>query len=372
MVLEIAWASWLATSTVSTVDRNICTAIEPFSLPGTGLSFSRTHPGKSVRPHAVEHMDDELGKGLVPAGCCYLRTMDVRQLRYFLAVVDEGGFGRAAETLLIAQPSLSQSIASLERELGVDLFHRVGRTVRLSPAGEQLVGHARLVLRDLNAANSAMDAIKGIQSGHVDISSMPSPGIEPLTSMIATFLDRHPELRVNIDGAFTADEVIAAVRSGTSEIGILGAATSIRVPGVRTTQLEQQPLVLIVNPKADDFAPGDAIHRDALAGSRLVVSRRGSLMRWMVDDLLASGIDVRVVVEVDHRTSILPLVLSGVGHAVMPSSWVPLAAQAGLRTLRIEPSSALHVAVISRLDHLTPAAVAFLTIASAYATRPQS
>lgn len=295
--------------------------------------------------------------------------MDARQLRYFLAIVDQGGFGRAAETLLVSQPSLSQSIATLERELGVDLFYRVGRRATLSPAGEQLIGHARLVLRDLDAARSAMDAIKGVRSGHVDISSMPSPGIEPLTSMIATFVQRHPDLSVNVDGAFTMEDVIDAVRSGTSEIGILGTAEPVLVPGVRSTQLEEQPLVLIVNPSADGFPPGDTIQREDLVGSRLIVSKRGSLMRQMVEDLLATGVDVKVVVEVAHRTSILPLVLSGVGHAVMPSSWEPLAAQVGLRTLRIEPASHLQVAVISRLEHLTPAATAFLEIAQAYRAR---
>ena len=296
--------------------------------------------------------------------------MDARQLRYFLAIVDQGGFRRAADSLLVSQPSLSQTVAGLERELGLDLFHRVGRRATISPAGEQLVGHARLVVRALETARSEMDAIRGVRSGRVDISSMPSPGIEPLTSMIATFVARHPELSVNIDGAFTTEDVVEAVRSGASEIGILGTAAPNRIHGVRTSQLEKQPLVLIVNRNADTFGPGEVVHRDALAGSRLIVSKRGSLMRWMVDDLLASGIDVRIVVEVAHRTTILPLVLSGVGHAVMPSSWVPLAAQAGLRTLRIEPTSNLYVSVISRIENLTPAATAFLTVADAYAKQP--
>ena len=118
--------------------------------------------------------------------------MDTRKLKYFLAVVDHDGFNRAAEHLLIAQPSLSQTIAALEKDLGVPLFHRIGRRAVLSEAGKELVGPARLVMRDLDAAQSAVKALRGVRSGRLDIITMPSPGIEPLTSMIAGFTRAHP------------------------------------------------------------------------------------------------------------------------------------------------------------------------------------
>ncbi len=105
--------------------------------------------------------------------------MDARQLGYFLAVVDHGGFGRAADQIHIAQPSLSQAIANLERELGVQLFHRVGRGVVLSEAGRQLVEPARQVLRDLDVARAAAQSVKGLQTGRLDLVSMPSPGSSP-------------------------------------------------------------------------------------------------------------------------------------------------------------------------------------------------
>ena len=73
-------------------------------------------------------------------------------------------------------------------------------------------------------------------------------------------------------------------------------------------------------------------------------------MRWLVDDVLAGGVDCEIVAEVAHRTSILPMVMSGVGHAVMPSSWAPLADRCGLRTLAIDPRSVLHVALLSRAE----------------------
>ena len=131
--------------------------------------------------------------------------------------------------------------------------------------------------------------------------------------------------------------------------------------------LEDQPLVLIVSPQADRFGQRTTISREDLAGHRIIVSQQGSLMRWLVDDILAGGVACEIVAEVAHRTSILPMVMSGVGHAVLPSSWAPLAHRSGLRTLTIEPRSVLHVALLSRSSGLTPMATAFLEVARAYA-----
>ncbi len=293
--------------------------------------------------------------------------MDTRQLRYFLAVVDHGGFVRAAEHLIIAQPSLSQTIATLERELDVPLFHRVGRKVVLSEAGEELVGPARLVLRDLDAARSSVDAVRGVRSGKLDLTTMPSPGIEPLTTIIARFTTLYPLVTLNVEGAFTPEDVVQSVRSGSCEIGLAGAREPIRVAGVDVMHLEDQPLVLIVSPQSDRFGDRTVIAREDLAGHRIIVSQQGSLMRWLVDDVLAGGVECEIVAEVAHRTSILPLVMSGVGHAVLPSSWEPLAHRLGLHTLAIEPVSVLHVAVLSRSSGLTPMAKAFLEVAQTYA-----
>lgn len=293
--------------------------------------------------------------------------MDIRQLKYFLAVVDHQGFNRAAEKLLIAQPSLSQTIKTLEQEAGIPLFHRVGRRAVLSEAGKALVGPARLVLRDLEAAQSAMADLKGVRSGRLELVAMPSPGIEPLTSMIATYTGLYPGMTVSTDAAFTVEDVVTSVRNGSAEIGLLGSDSPIKVPDVDVIQLERQPLVLIINPQADEFGGREVLAREDLGGHRVVVSQRGSLMRTLVDDVLADGVAVEIVVEVAHRTSVLPLVLAGVGHAVMPQSWAPLARQSGLRVAGIEPVSELHVAILSRQTNLTPAARAFLDVAKGYA-----
>lgn len=292
--------------------------------------------------------------------------MDVRQLKFFLAVVDHKGISRAAEHLRVAQPSLSQAIATFERELGMPLFHRIGRGVVLSEAGAALVGPARVVLRDLDEAEAVMRSLKGLRGGRIDLVTMPSPGMEPLTTILTTFSHAHPEVTVNAEAAFTPEEVLALVRSGAAEIGVLGSAEPTQAADLDVVPLERQALVLISGP--EDAGPTDAtISRSDLTGCRLIVSQRGSLMRSLVDDVLASGIEVTIVAEIAHRTSILPMVLNGLGRAVMPSSWTESARRSGARVQIITPESYLHVAAVSRRTHLTTPATALMAEARAYA-----
>lgn len=281
-------------------------------------------------------------------------------MTHFLAIVEEGGFGRAAERLRVAQPSLSQSMATLERELGVKLFHRVGRGVVLSDAGAELVGPARRVLRELDAARAAVRSTQDLQRGTVHISTMPSPGIEPLTSIIARFAVEHPAIVLRVDGAFGPEDVIDAVRSGAAEIGLLGSSDDYKLAGMRLLSLEDQPLVLI-SPPDDELPDTDTVCLADLPGLRLIVSHRGSLMRQLVDDALADDADVHIAVELAHRTSILPLVLAGVGHAVMPSSWTPFAERSGARVRQIVPLTQLHISLLHRCDEMSPSARAFLS-----------
>jgi DNA-binding transcriptional LysR family regulator len=294
--------------------------------------------------------------------------MDIRQLKFFLAVVDHNGISRAAADLRVAQPSLSQAIATFERELGMPLFHRIGRGLVLSEAGKVLVGPARRVLRDLDEAQATMRELKGLRGGRIDLVTMPSPGMEPLTTILTTFSRAHPDVTVNAEAAFTPEEVLTLVRTGSAEIGVLGSAEPTVAADLDVVLLERQALVLISGP--DDGGPTtESISREDLTGCRLIVSQRGSLMRALVDDVLASGIEVSIVAEIAHRTSILPMVLNGLGRAVMPASWTASARRAGASVQTITPESYLHVAAVSRRDHLTTPARELMTEARAYAVQ---
>ncbi|MBI0385327.1 LysR family transcriptional regulator substrate-binding protein, partial [Streptomyces albiflaviniger] len=113
-------------------------------------------------------------------------------------------------------------------------------------------------------------------------------------------------------------------------------------------------------PPDGPFRPGVPVRHEQLSGHRLIVGQKGTGMRRYVDDLVAEGVALTVVVETEHRVSILPLVLRGVGLAVVADAWRGLAERAGALVLDLEPSTSLHIALVSRRAPLTPAAEAFV------------
>ncbi|NHD16165.1 MULTISPECIES: LysR family transcriptional regulator [Actinopolyspora] len=280
--------------------------------------------------------------------------MDTRELGYFLAVVDHDGFGRAAEHLHLAQPSLSQAIKALERRLGTPLFHRTSKGVVLTEAGRALIGPARQVIRDLQTAGETIDAVKGLRHGRVDIASMPSPAIDPLSGMISRFSAHAPEVTVNVMATPTVERTLEAVRSGSCEIGVLGTPHALHEADLATRRLGSQRFVVISS--ADDDTPGDLIDRGELAGRKTIVGPRGTGMRLLIEEMRDSGIDLSVVVETEHREAILTLVADGVGSAVLTDGWAPVARRMGLRVFDLDPPAYLHLWMITRKAPATPAA----------------
>lgn len=287
--------------------------------------------------------------------------MDVRQLRYFLAVVDHGSVNKAAAALYVAQPSLSQAIRALERDLGIDLFRRVGRRLVLTGAGEALIGPARQVVRVLATARASVTEVGDLKTGRVEIAAMPSQSVEPLARIIKAVTERHPGLSMSVRAAFTAEDVIDEVRSGRTELGLLGTSEPLQDARVHVRQCGRQRFVLVC-PADGPFAQDTVVRHEDLTGQRLIVGQPGTGMRRVVDEIRAGGVDLTEVVETEHREAILPLVLGGVGIAVLAESWAPLASQAGALVLVLEPARYLHLALVTGLGELTPAASAFLDV----------
>ncbi|WP_030304268.1 LysR family transcriptional regulator [Streptomyces katrae] len=288
--------------------------------------------------------------------------MDFRQLTYFLAIVDHGGFNRAAAALYVSQPSLSQAIQALERDVDGRLFHRIGRRAVLTEAGSALVPRAREALHALELARASVGSVRELRGGRLEIVAMASPTIEPLSTMVQRFTERFPAVSPSLRVALTREDVVERVRTGGCELGLLTTSSPLPSRDVVPHHVGDDRLVL-VTPMDGPFPPGRAVQAEQLRGHRLIVGQRGTGIRAYVDDLKAQGIDVRIAVETEHRMAFLPLVLGGVGLAVVTESWADLSARAGALVLDLEPARVQHNVLVSRKGQLTPAARAFLEIA---------
>ena len=113
--------------------------------------------------------------------------MELQQLRYALAVVEHGTFTAAAEACFVAQPSLSHAIRTLERDLGVELFHRIGRRAQLTSAGEAFVPAARQVLRAVDAVRAEVGAVVDLITGRLDLVALPTLAVDPVATLVGAF-----------------------------------------------------------------------------------------------------------------------------------------------------------------------------------------
>jgi DNA-binding transcriptional LysR family regulator len=292
--------------------------------------------------------------------------MDIRHLKYFLGVVDHGGFGRAATELHVAQPSLSQAILALERELGIQLFHRTGRAVVVSASGQALIEPARRAVRDLDAFRSTVDTLKGKEAGQVDLALMPSQSIEPFRSIAVRFGELYPGMMISAQSAYTGADVMRLIGSGACELGLFGSANLLPPNGIHLEPVEEQAMVLIGLP-GQPFMDGSVVQPHELSGQRFITSQTGSVMRQVVDEILASCEGATIAVEVAHRAAVLPLVLAGCGVAVLAAAWSDFARRNGAAVMHLEPAHTLKVGLAYRTPaSLTPAAQAFAGIVREY------
>lgn len=295
--------------------------------------------------------------------------MDARQLEYFLAVADNGSFSRAAASLHLAQPSLSQAIRNLEHELGVLLFHRIGRRIELTEAGRTMIEPARQVMRDLENTRATMESVKGLRTGRLEVVSMPSPAVQPLSTMIGAYLRRYPAMRVDVRAVQTAAEVAGQVRTGAVEIGLAGTASELHAAGIQVHSVVRQRFVVLA-PPGGRLRPGSAVTLQDLAGLTAIVAPGGTRARQLVDELRERGVPVRIGVEAAYRGAVLPLVVQGTGVAIMTEAWADLASGAGALVLDLEPPQYLHISLLSRCAPLTSGAQAFLECALRQRPRP--
>jgi DNA-binding transcriptional LysR family regulator len=202
--------------------------------------------------------------------------VELRQLRYFVAVAEELHFSRAAARLHLAQSALSAQIRALEGELGGPLLTRSTRRVALTPAGETLLHEARGILASTDRALERTRALARGEGGSVVIGSLgPAPG-ELLARLLARFSDRHPDVRVELR-AFDFNDTVLGLRRGRAHLAFLHAP--IDEPDLEVTPLLSEPRMVVL-PRHHRLARRRTLSPGDLADEVFVVQPQTTPQSW--------------------------------------------------------------------------------------------
>jgi len=262
----------------------------------------------------------------------YVLTMELRHLRYFVAVAEELHFGRAAARVHIAQPPLSQAIRSLEDELGARLFERTSRSVALTPAGEAYLREAKAVLARVEEAGQLARRIHLGETGELCVGYMNPVMDAVLCRVLAAFRAVRPEVNVRLRELPTPQQ-LAELRAGRLDVGFIrfvgqgGIAGSGQrafqdLNGLETRIVAREPYVLAV-PEGHRLAGLDTVPLGEVAAEPLIFfPRQGmpALYDAMLEALRAGGGEPRVSQEVSGKHASLALVAAGFGVCLVPAS----------------------------------------------------
>ncbi|WP_199552899.1 LysR family transcriptional regulator [Streptomyces sp. N35] len=283
--------------------------------------------------------------------------MELRQLRYALAVAETRNFTRAARQCYVAQSALSHQIGSLERELGVQLFARTSRRVELTPAGEAFLVRAKQCVEAAELAAAEAAAAVGEVRGSLRIGIIPTVAAVDIPTVLQRYRERYPQVKVSLHVG-SSDAMSAQVTAGELDVAFLGLPASREPQGVETRELAREKLVAVVAP---DHALADQskVTLRRLAESPFADFPVGSQGRSQSDLAFeAAELDREVAYELMSAELMLRIVSRGLAVALLPS---PIAhAYPGVRVLSVidGPRRAEYVAW-SKFNP-TPATRAFL------------
>lgn len=263
-----------------------------------------------------------------------MRSIELRQLRYFLAVADRLHFARAAESLHISQPSLSQQIRALEEELGVVLFERSKRHVALTPDGEALLPYARKLVALADDAEEEFAERSGLRRGHVRLGATPTLGAHLLPRVIGGFFQKYPGLELIIveEGS---DRLARELDQGVIDLALLVEDPSLH--GSVFEPLLKEEIVLAV-PAGHPKSGRQAVDLKAMRDESFILCREGYHLRALTFSACEeAGFTPRVAVSGTDIDTALRFVRAGVGVTLAPK--IALDENEGVVGLRLSAPS---------------------------------
>ncbi len=294
---------------------------------------------------------------------CAVRTdLTLQQLRVVVAVHEAGSFTAAAARLLVAQSSLSRTVAEVERRLGTPLFERTTRRLDPTPAGREIVAAAR---RAVDAVDAEMRHVEGYlagRTGRVRIATLPSLAAILLPGVVSAFRGEHPQVELSIEDALS-DEVLERVRGGAVDLAVTVISQAPDpLTGLAVTPVAADRFCCVV-PPGHRFAGRTVLRWGELAGEAFIAFDRTTSIRQHVDaSLAAAGVAPRQVVAARNIAAVAGLVAADLGVSVVPGLVLPLMGFAGVcHVVLDEPAAHRTMAVVRAAARpLSPIAAAFV------------
>ncbi|MGW4290297.1 LysR family transcriptional regulator [Streptomyces sp. NPDC004673] len=257
--------------------------------------------------------------------------MEIRQLRYFIAVAQEASFTRAAELVHISQPGISAQIRQLENDLGATLIDRSGRSAQLTAVGEVVLAHAKSVLSSMDSLRQAVDEMNGLVRGKLVVGMVTACTVQPLFDALSGFHLAHPGVEISLREDDSA-KLVEYVREGTVDLALIGAAQ--RAPeDLDGWQVISEPIVAAV-PHGHPLAERDGITLAELSAFPLVCLPEGTGIRATLDEASAAlGLTPTIALEASAPGAVMHLAERGLGVAVLSASMT--AHQKALTTVAI-------------------------------------
>ncbi|MBV0934304.1 LysR family transcriptional regulator [Marinobacterium weihaiense] len=233
--------------------------------------------------------------------------MDLRSLRYFLAVAEQGGFTAAAERLHIAQPAVSMAIRKLEQTLDLQLFDRQERRVRLTDEGEVLARHARHILQAVNDAERELHELHGLSRGEVRVGIPSMLGSYYFPPILMAFRQRYPGIRLEVVEAGTR-KLQQMIHQGDIDMGVIVTDTP---PDDLETHSFLRDQMMAILPRDHPLAHADNVSYDAFFAEELVLFKEGYFHREVIDRISR---EAGVTPHIGFEANLIPLIKQIVSH----------------------------------------------------------
>ncbi|MEU1286860.1 LysR substrate-binding domain-containing protein [Kitasatospora sp. NPDC005856] len=276
--------------------------------------------------------------------------MEMHQLRYFAAVVDEGTFTAAAARLHVSQSGISTQVAKLERELGQQLLDRAGRQVRLTAVGEAVLPLAKNALATLDAIQHTAAEFADAVRGRVRLGMITGCSIPPFLDAVADLGRSHPGIELSLHEGHSED-LQAQVLAGSLDLALIGYAGEVS-PSLEATVAVDEPIAAVV-PTGHPLDRARLRLAD-LRGEKILCLSPGTGIRAAYQDSCRRlGLDPRVDIEASSPVALLRLAERGAGVAVLSAS---SAAGAGLRAVPLaDAATRARLGLVARRDQQSPA-----------------